>query len=90
MQRRRSVLTSCVADDADGESSGQRAKTNRDAAAELQKRRVQGHLLVEAGDHDDAADEAVDGQDLCHDGTESVTLFSKLLLISYYLQRKEP
>ncbi len=57
----RSGLTSCIADDADGKSGGQGTETDGDAAAELQKGRVDGHLLVDAGYHDDAANQTVDG-----------------------------
>ena len=63
--------TSGIADNANGEPSREAAEPDAQPRAELQEARVQGHPLDEAARDDDADDEAVDGEDLGHDGAEA-------------------
>lgn len=63
--------TSRIANNANCKTGSQPAQANRQASPELQKPSISGHLLLQVTRYDDARDEAVDGEDLGHDGAEA-------------------
>ncbi|KZL78420.1 hypothetical protein CT0861_13179 [Colletotrichum tofieldiae] len=70
----KAVKTQHLGEDEDQDHADVQARLlpDADAGAELEKARVQGLLLHEVVGDDDGGDEAVDGEDLGHDGAEHV------------------
>ena len=66
------MLTAGIANDADCEPGREPAPADGQAGAELQEGRVQGHLLDQVVGDDHGGDQAVDGDDLSHDGAEAL------------------
>ncbi|KAM9885506.1 hypothetical protein VDGD_21278 [Verticillium dahliae] len=64
--------TARIADDANAETSRHAAQPDGEPGAELQEGGEEGRLLPEVAGDEDGGDEAVDGQDLGHDGAQRV------------------
>jgi hypothetical protein len=64
-------ITSGIADNSNRKSSCETTQTDGDTGSKLQKTLMQRHLFYEVPLDDDAGDQPVDTQDLCHDGAKT-------------------
>lgn len=67
-------LTTRISNNANSKPRGQSTQTYGQAGTELQKARMKGHLLGQAVGDDDGGDQAVNGNNLGHDGAEAVVV----------------
>lgn len=62
------TLTSSIPNNTNRETRSHSAESHGQSSAQLHETRVDGHFLFDGAGDDDAGDEAVDGEDLGHDG----------------------